>query len=66
MWAWWKRRVSRQDRAADQRRAREEQDRAAGNPTSAAEHKPDDRIQEEMSAEEKLQERTDDLFGRTP
>lgn len=54
------------DTEALRRRAREEQDRAAGNPTSAAEHKPDDIAHEEMSAEEKLQERTDDLMRRTP
>jgi hypothetical protein len=54
------------DPEALRRRAREERDRAAGNPTSAAEHKPDDITHEEMSAEEKLQERTDDLMRRTP
>lgn len=49
-----------------QRRAQEDRDRAAGNATSAAEHIADKEIREEMGAEEKLQERTDDLMRRTP
>ena len=47
-------------------RAREEQERMAGNPTAAAERKPDEVVREEMSAEEKLQARTDELMRRIP
>jgi hypothetical protein len=61
-----RKKAEKPDTEALRRREREERDRAAGNPTSAAEHKPDDVVHEEMSAEEKLQERTDDLMRRTP
>jgi hypothetical protein len=54
------------DEEADRRRAREERDRAAGSPTAAAEHIADDKTRDEMSPEEKLQERIDDLMRRTP
>ncbi len=52
--------------AEAERRAQEERDRAAGNPTSGAEHIADRQTREEMGAEEKLQERTDDLMRRAP
>jgi hypothetical protein len=55
-----------EDEEARQRRAREERDRAAGNPTAEAEHMADEKNHEEMSPEEKLQERIDDLMRRTP
>jgi len=51
---------------AARRRAKEDQDRLAGNPTSAAEKIIDREKHAEMSDEEKLQERTDDLMRRTP
>ena len=48
------------------RRAKEDRDRMAGNATAAAEHIADRAKRAEMSDEEKLQERTDDLMRRTP
>jgi hypothetical protein len=48
------------------RRAKEDHDRMAGNATAAAEHIADRAKRAEMSDEEKLQERTDDLMRRTP
>lgn len=54
------------DREQERRRAQEERDRMAGNATAAAEHIADREKRQEMGAEEKLQERTDDLMRRTP
>ena len=51
---------------AARRRAEEERARLSGNATAAAEHIADRETREEMSAEDKLQERTDDLARRTP
>ncbi len=48
------------------RRTREALDRMAGNATAAAERIINEKRHEAMSAEEKLQERTDDLMWRTP
>ena len=54
------------DRERLRRQQQEDRDRMAGNATAAAEHILDKEAREEMGAEEKLQERTDDLMRRTP
>jgi len=54
------------DPAELRRRAQEDRDRMAGNATAAAEQIANKLAREEMGAEEKLQERTDDLMRRTP
>ena len=54
------------DKAAAERQAREDRERLAGSPTAAAEHMIDERKHAGMGAEEKLQERIDDLMRRTP
>jgi hypothetical protein len=51
---------------AERLRAKEDQDRLAGNATSAAEKIIDRQKHAEMNDEEKLQERIDDLMRRTP
>jgi len=54
------------DPDAARRRAEAERARASGNATAAAEHIADREAREEMSAEDKLQKRTDDLMRRAP
>lgn len=64
--------MTRKDKApkgesdAERRRAKEDQDRLAGNATSDAEKMIDRAKHADMSDEEKLQERTDDLMRRGP
>jgi len=53
-------------RETQRRRSQEERDRMAGNATAAAERFAQTQHHKEMSAEEKLQERTDELMRRLP